>query len=174
MENRRLMLKDGRETDVRRAYSLPPDEDVAGVGPVDPQIGVLRLDRKDGQTLAVVYNFACHPILGATRQHHSADIIGFASKVIEENLGDGTVALFVQGCAGDINPVLYKDFSRPRDAERLGNMLGLSTLRAARRIQSRDDGETASPERDHRVAAGRFRCAHRFAQGGAERGYFNP
>jgi hypothetical protein len=59
MENRRLKLKSGRIVDVRHAYSLPPDEEVAQVGPVDPQIGVLRLDRTDGSTLAVVYNFAC-------------------------------------------------------------------------------------------------------------------
>src|SRR4029078_12753084 len=64
MENRRLKLKNGREADVRHAYSLPPDEEVAEVGPVDPEIGILRLDRKDGRTLAVVYNFACHPIQG--------------------------------------------------------------------------------------------------------------
>ena len=137
MENRRLRLKNGREADNRRAYSLPPDEEVAGVGPVDPQIGVLRLDKRNGETLAVVYNFACHPIQGIPGGGNTADLAGFASKVIEDNLSDGTVALFLQGCAGDINPVLYKDFSRPRDAERLGNMLGLSTLKAARKIQSR-------------------------------------
>jgi hypothetical protein len=33
MENRRLKLKDGSESDVRHAYSLPRDEDVAGIGP---------------------------------------------------------------------------------------------------------------------------------------------
>ena len=55
MENRRLKLKSGREADVRHAYSLPPDDEVAAVGPVDPEIGVLRLDRMDGRTLAVVY-----------------------------------------------------------------------------------------------------------------------
>ena len=37
MENRRLKLKNGREADIRRAYSLPPDEQIAAVGPVDPQ-----------------------------------------------------------------------------------------------------------------------------------------
>ena len=36
MENRRLRLKNGTELDVRQAYSLPPDEEIAGIGPVDP------------------------------------------------------------------------------------------------------------------------------------------
>jgi len=140
MENRRLKLKNGKEIDVRHAYSLPPDEEVAEVGPIDPQIGVLRLDRKDGRTLAVVYNFACHPIQGVPGGGNTADITGFASQVIEDNLSEGAIALFVQGCAGDINPVFYKDVDHPRSAEPLGNMLGLSTLRALRKVKTKEDG----------------------------------
>jgi hypothetical protein len=139
-ENRRLKLKNGRELDVRQAYAMPPDEEVAEVGPIDPQIGILRLDKLDGQTLAVVYNFACHPIMGVPGSENTADIVGFASRVIEDNLSEGTIALFVQGCAGDINPVLYKDVTHPRNAEPLGNMLGLSVLKAARKIKCADGG----------------------------------
>ena len=139
MENRRLKLKNGKEADVRHAYSLPADEEVVGMGPVDPEIGVLRLDRKDGRTLAVVYNFACHPIQGVPNGGNTADLTGFASQVIEDNLSDGTIALFLQGCAGDINPVFYKDVDHPRDAEPLGNMLGLSTLRALGKVQTKED-----------------------------------
>ncbi|MBC8871496.1 MAG: hypothetical protein H8E44_18895 [Planctomycetes bacterium] len=140
MENRRLKLKNGKELDVRHAYSLPPDEEVAAVGPVDPEIGVLRLDREDGRALAVVYNFACHPIQGVPSGKNTADITGFASKVIEDNLNDDTIAVFLQGCAGDINPVWYKDVDHPRSAEPLGNMLGLSALQALRKVQTSEDG----------------------------------
>ena len=134
-ENRRLKLKNGKEADVRHAYSLPADAEVTGVGPIDPQIGILRLDREDGRNLAVVYNFACHPIMGVPNGGNTADLTGFASKVVENNLSEGAVALFVQGCGGDINPVLYKDVSLPRSAEPLGNMLGLSVLEAVRKIK---------------------------------------
>lgn len=139
MENRRLKMKDGRTIDVRHAYSIPPDEEIASVGPVDTEIGVLKLDRLDGTTLAVVYNFACHPIQNVPSRGNSADITGFASQVIEDNLSEGTVALFVQGCGGDINPIRYKDVDYPRDAEPLGNMLGLSTLKAVRKIETKED-----------------------------------
>ncbi len=139
MENRRLRLKNGRTVDVRHAYSLPPDDQVAAVGPVDPQIGILRLDRTDGQPLAVLYNFACHPIQGVPSGGNTADLTGFACRAIEDALGHGAVALFIQGCAGDINPVWYKDVDHPRDAEPLGNMLGLSTLKALRNISTRED-----------------------------------
>lgn len=135
MENRRLRLADGTEADVRHAYSLPADAEVVGVGPIDPEIGVLRFDRLDGSTLAVIYNFACHPIQGVPGGGNTADLTGFSSQVIEENLGAETVALFVQGCAGDINPVFYKDVDHPRDAQILGNQLGLSTLRAVREAE---------------------------------------
>ena len=139
-ENRRLKLKNGKEVDVRHAYSMPQDEEVAEVGPIDPQIGILRLDKKDGQTLAVVYNFACHPIMGVPNGGNTADIVGFASKVIEDNLSDGSIALFVQGCGGDINPAGYKEVHQPRNAEPLGNMLGLSALQAIRKIKCVDGG----------------------------------
>ncbi|MFV0442563.1 MAG: hypothetical protein ACK5Q5_03225 [Planctomycetaceae bacterium] len=138
-ENRRLLLKSGRTVDVRHAYSLPPDEEVAGVGPIDPEIGLLRLDRVDGGTLAVVYNFACHPIQGVPGGGNTADLVGYASQVIEENLAPDTLALFLQGCGGDINPVFYKDVDHPRSAEPLGKQLGLSTLRGVREIECHDD-----------------------------------
>jgi hypothetical protein len=141
MENRRLKLKSGKDADVRHAYSLPPDDDVVAVGPVDPEIGILRLNRENGQALAVVYNFACHPIQGVPNGGNTADVTGFASKVIEESLAADTVALFLQGCGGDINPVLYKDVEHPRDAEPLGMMLGLSTLKSLRQIKNSENQE---------------------------------
>ncbi len=120
-ENRRVKLADGGEADVRRAYALVADQEVVGVGPVDTEIGILRLDRDDGRPLAVVYNFAIHPILGVPNGGNTADVTGFASTVIEENLGDGVVALFVQGCAGDINPIFHKIADHFRNAEPIGS-----------------------------------------------------
>ena len=112
------------------------------MGPIDPEIGLLRIDRlADGKPLAVVYNFACHPIHGVPGGGSTADYPGFASKVIEENLGEGVLALFVQGSAGDINPSMYKDVHAPHDAEKYGNLLGLSAMRALRTIRTREGGE---------------------------------
>ena len=39
--------------------------DVAALGPIDPQIGLLRVDTLEGKPLALVYNFACHAYCGA-------------------------------------------------------------------------------------------------------------
>jgi hypothetical protein len=136
--NRTLRLKNGKAWTVRHANPCPPDEDVAGVGPMDPEIGILRIDRTDGRPLAVVYNFAGHPLFGDPRGAITANFPGFASKVIEEDLGNGAMALFLQGAGGDVIDVLFKNFDRPRDTEPLGTMLGLSTLKALRTIRTRD------------------------------------
>jgi len=139
MENRRLHLKDGAESDVRHAYSVVNDEEVAAIGPVDTQIGLMKVEKAAGGTLAVLYNFACHPIQGVPGKGNTADFPGFASKVIEENTTDGALAFFIQGCGGDINPIRYKDVNNPRDAETLGNLLGLSVLRGLKSIQTGPD-----------------------------------
>lgn len=140
MENRRYLMKDGTQVDVRRAYSLPPDEEIASVGPVDPEIGIVRFDRTNGKPLAVLYQFSMHPIEGVPGGGNTADITGFASKVIEDNL-DGAMALFMQACGGDINPINYKNLESPPDAEPLGNMLGLSTLKALQSIKTAPSGK---------------------------------
>ena len=138
MINRTLRMKDGKGWTVRHANPCPPDEQVETLGPVDPDIGILRLDRPDGSPLAVIYNFACHPLLGVPGGKITANFPGFASAVIEENLGHDAMALFLQGAGGDVTEVLYKDANRPRDAEPVGVMLGLSALRAIGNIRTRD------------------------------------
>lgn len=136
-ENRRMLLKDGTQADMRRAYAMPPDEEVVSVGPIDPQIGLLRLDRADGSPVAVLYHFACHPIMNPPSKGSSADFPGVASAVIEQ--ATGAMAFFVQGCGGDINPVHYKEVSRPANAEPLGTMLGARVLAAIRQLEPQED-----------------------------------
>jgi len=138
-ENRRIKLKNGRTADSRHAYSLPPDEEIESIGPIDPQIGILRLDRNDGTPLAILFNFACHPIQGVPSRRNTADMSGLAATAIETTLGHDCLALFLQGCGGDINPVLYKDVDNPRDAQILGNQLALSTLKAVKTIDTTAD-----------------------------------
>ena len=138
-ENRRVDLVDGSQADMRRAYSMPADDAIAAIAPIDPQVGLLELDRLDGSPLAVVYLFACHPIMNPPRRGTSADFPAVASRVVEEALGGDTVAFFVQGCGGDINPVRYKEVDRPADAEPLGSMLGGTVLAGLARIETTAD-----------------------------------
>lgn len=139
-ENRRFLLKSGRTVDSRQAYSLPADEEFAGVGPIDPEIGILKIERLDGTPLAVVFNFACHPIQGVPGGENTADLSGLAAAAIEASLGHDCVALFLQGCGGDVNPLGYKDVDHPSDARPLGNQLALSTLQELPDIETRARG----------------------------------
>lgn len=138
--NRTLRLKNGRHWTIRNSNPCPPDDLVEALGPIDPDLGVLRVDHLDGRPMAVVYNFACHPLSGIPGEGISAYFPGFASKVIEETLGEGTMALFLQGAGGDIIDILFKDINSSRDTEPLGTKLGLSVLKAYRDIQTKVAG----------------------------------
>ena len=132
--NRRIKLKDGSVYTIRHANPNMPDEDVVGIGVIDPEIGILRIDRLNGTSKAVVYNFACHPYTGVPSRGVTAEYPGFASKTIENGLGNKTMAFFLQGAAGDITEILYKTVSEPRNCEVFGQMLGESTLQGYGKI----------------------------------------
>jgi len=137
--NRRLILKNGKAWTIRRANPCPPDDEIAELGIFDPEIGILRIDKTNGQPLAVLYNFAGHAYCGVPNGGVTAEFPGFASEVIEKSLGSEAVALFLQGAAGDITTILYKDVSAPRSTEELGRMLGVSTLKALNGITMNKD-----------------------------------
>lgn len=74
--------------------------------PVDPSIGVMRVDTSAGEPLALLGNYGNHAVvLGYDNEYVSADWPGYSSTKIEADLGDNFVALFSQGGAGDVNPL---------------------------------------------------------------------
>ncbi len=83
--------------------------------PVDPAVGVLRVDDAAGQLLGTVVNFACHPVvLGYDNYQFSADYVGYTTQSVESEVG-GT-CIFVNGGCGDINP--YTETVRQQMAAR--------------------------------------------------------
>ncbi len=136
--NRNLQLKSGRHWTIRHGHPGPPENEVVGVGEIDPEIGVLRIDKTDGKPLAIVYNFASHMLFGDPQGSVTANFTGIASDILEETLGNGALALFVQGAAGDIIDVGFKDFTRPRDIVPFGEALAGSTLEAYGAIETSD------------------------------------
>ncbi len=134
--NRRVKLEDGTVYTIRHANPNMPDANVVGIGKIDPEIGILRIDRLDGTSKAILYNFACHPYAGVLNRGITAEFPGFASSVIESVLGNNSMAFFLQGFAGDITEILYKNVDDARDCEPFGRMLGLSTLKGVRKIKT--------------------------------------
>jgi hypothetical protein len=73
-------------------------------GPVIPWVDVLRVNRRDGTPLAVLYSHAAHPVtVHESDALFSADFPGAAARALRQGLGEQVVPLFMQGCAGDIN-----------------------------------------------------------------------
>lgn len=134
--NRRVKLKNGDVFTIRHANPNMPDDEIKQLGEIDTEIGILKIERLDGTPKALIYNYACHPYTGVPDKGITAEFPGFASAVIEEQLGHEAMAFFLQGAAGDITEVLYKDVNNPRDSEPFGQMLALSTLKALKEINT--------------------------------------
>jgi hypothetical protein len=109
--------------------------------PVDPTVTVLRIDRADGTPLAVLTNYACHPVVfGSDNLRYSADYPGVMNRVVEQALGGSVQSFFLQGAPGDINPYyavtpLEQDAIGRRDWT--GDRLGQEAARVAKEIHTR-------------------------------------
>lgn len=73
--------------------------------PVDPSVGVMRVDTADGKPLAILSNYGCHAVvMGYDNYLISGDWPSYSSRMLEEQFPD-CIALFTQGGAGDVNPL---------------------------------------------------------------------
>ena len=140
--NRRVIQSDGT---VRMLWRNSTGQQT---GMIDPTVGVIRVDDGTGAPLAVLVNYACHPVIfGPDNLRYSADFPGAMAAVVEAGLrapsGAAPVCFFLQGAPGDINPLLDKT-PLSEDADRIrtevGEHLGREVVRVARGIA------TATPE----------------------------
>ncbi len=113
--------------------------------PFDPTVGVFRIDTTDGEPLAILVNYACHAVVfGPDNLEYSADYPGVMRKVVEEAFGGKPLCFFLQGAAGDINPLyavtpLAQDAVKRRDWT--GRTLGEEAARVAKRIRTEAGGK---------------------------------
>ena len=72
--------------------------------PVDEEIGIIKIEDLDAHTRFVLINYACHPtVLGSNNLLATGDFPHFAVEKVEEALGDGGFAMFVNGTQGNIS-----------------------------------------------------------------------
>ncbi len=93
-----------KDTDGRVSLGLNPD------GPVDRQIGIIRLERPDGSPIAIIANYAMHgTVLSATNLQISGDAPGIVEAYVERKIG--APMLYVNGAAGNMAPIysVYPD-----------------------------------------------------------------
>ncbi len=72
-------------------------------GPVDHAVPVLKVTRPNGELVAVLFGYACHPTT-LSFLTWCGDYPGFAQLQIEQN-HPGATAMFVNTCGGDQNPL---------------------------------------------------------------------
>ena len=88
------------------------------VGPVDHSVPVLRVTGQDGQIAAVLFGYACHPTT-LSFMTWCGDYPGFAQLEVEAS-HPGAVAMFVNTCGGDQNPLPRRSVEL---CQRYGHML---------------------------------------------------
>ena len=72
-------------------------------GPVDRALPLLRVRGENGDMIALMTGYACHPVvLGADNRLWTADYPHFVRRALETAY-PGATALFVTGCVGDAN-----------------------------------------------------------------------
>ncbi|MCM8818224.1 MAG: neutral/alkaline non-lysosomal ceramidase N-terminal domain-containing protein [Candidatus Omnitrophica bacterium] len=98
-------------------------------GPIDEELSVIKIERKDKSTKAIFFNYSCHPTVLSTNIYEiSADYPGAAQREIE-NFYKGSIAMFTNGCCGDVRPAIIDEETGKfkggsfEDIERMGKIL---------------------------------------------------
>lgn len=108
--------------------------------PVDPSVGVIRVDGADGVPIAVLVHYACHPVVfGPDNLRYSADFPGAMARTVEAAFDNRPICFFLQGAPGDINPFMDKT-PLAENADKVmvevGEQLGREAARVARSIRT--------------------------------------
>lgn len=139
--NRRRVNSDGTVTMFWRNPTRVP------TAPVDPIVSILRVDREDGTPLAILVNYACHPVIfGADNLQYSADYPGVMTQTVEKEFDGKPLCIFLQGAPGDINVYdattpLEQDAVKFRDST--GVQLGREASRIAKTIQTENPADSS-------------------------------
>jgi hypothetical protein len=112
-------------------------EEQVAKGKLDAQLQVLICQDEEDSARHVLINFQCHPVVVQVQPLVSADFPGVATRIVEENLSGCQSCLFLQGAAGNLNP-LRDDTRDFRDVSLYGTMIGGEALKVAARLLGDD------------------------------------
>ncbi|HUU27345.1 MAG TPA: neutral/alkaline non-lysosomal ceramidase N-terminal domain-containing protein [archaeon] len=111
------------------------------MGPVDQTVGVIKIDDLSGNTIAVLVNYACHPVIHRrpeTNLVYSADFPGVLCREVQKGIKGGPVCIFFQGAPGDMNPYYAHSVDNPVSRlEEAGGELANEVMRVAGTIETR-------------------------------------
>jgi len=136
--NRRFVMRDG----TARGHPKPSERKqiLYCEGPIDPEVGVVVFEAADGQNVAALLHYTCHPVHGYPHRYIIGDWPGTWASAMRGALGAGCVPLVVNGCCGNIHHNNHLDPTHVNNHIRMGSLLAESAERAMR-----DLGTQAKP-----------------------------
>jgi hypothetical protein len=120
--NRRVIGKDGKC--IWQPKKIDPATE-RPAGPVDPDLGLLVFHPigSSQSPIAAYANFAMHPTSVGGGLRISADYPGVLTRLLRERHGPDMIALFANGCCGNINHTDYLSGNPQRNTLQLGTAL---------------------------------------------------
>lgn len=133
--NRRAIGKDGSL--IWQPKKMDPNV-LRPAGPIDPDLGLLVFEAQKVQAspLATYVNFAMHPTSIGGGNRVSSDYPGALCRILCERKGKDMVAIFANGCCGNINHINYLSATPQASGLAETNRLGTALADAAERAWS--------------------------------------
>ena len=111
------------------------------LGPVDQAVGVIRIDDLSGKPLAVLVNYACHPVIHGkpdANLMYSADFPGVLCREVQKQIAGNPFCIFFNGACGNLNPYYAHSVDNPKPRlEEVGNQLAAEVVRVAEKIATK-------------------------------------
>ena len=113
-------------------------------GPVDPEVGVIKIEDMKGEARVIMMNYACHADIVCFNYAISGDYPEVACRKVEEAYGKKVNCLFIQGAGGNIESLIISSRrTGPDDSfqtdyntiERVGGLLAYETVKLARSLK---------------------------------------
>ncbi len=151
--NRLVIREDGhsRESWFSDEHYMMENPERIPFGPVDPEVGVIRIEDMKGQPRVVIMNYAMHADIVCSNYAISADFPGVACRKVEEAFGNNLTCLFVQGAAGNIESLIISARRNGPDdpfqtdyytITRVGELLAYETVKLTKSLKSEVNDET--------------------------------
>ena len=139
MAHNRRLVRDGRVS------ALWENPDRRATQPIDPTVGVIRVEDLSGKPRAFAVHYACHPVALMGAGSVSRDFPGAMVDYIEQELGDDCLGMFLQGAQGDLDPYDLHNL-RGENRFNIARQAGISLGKGALRVAAELKGSGQSPK----------------------------
>ena len=127
MAHNRRLVREGRVS------ALWENPDRRATSPIDPTVGVIRVEDLAGKPRAFAVHYACHPVALMGAGAVSRDFPGAMVDHLEQELGADCLGLYLQGAQGDLDPYDLHNL-RGENRFNIARQAGISLAKGALRV----------------------------------------